>query len=412
MSNLAKCSIERLRLRLSTGKGFRHLSELFKASRSEPTTNDQRTRLVTLLPFPLGAKGGINTFVGNFTEALACDFEVAPMLIASEKFTARSGRPLAQLNVAARQLLAMLRAKPDIVHTHEHPALLGAAIAYGMLSPRQVRVVHTVHVHPAQPRRLWKRLLLGWLLSRCWRVTAVAEATAAHLDMIASPPPRDVRIIHGAARVCPRAATDPSVAALRQSLRMGSGPTICQVSPLNLPGKVSGVARLLMATALIRERVPDVRLLLVGGGKLRGRVELMAWQAGVAECTYFTDYVDDVSIALGMADVYCQITLQDACPLSLLEAMCVGKPVVASRTGGIPELVTDGVDGILVSDDPRDIANRVLALLLDPKLAQLTGQRAATTIQKRFTWQRVAQEFAAVYGLQRRAHYATTESRG
>ena len=365
------------------------------------TARNPAPRLVTLLPFPLSSKGGITTFVRNLTEALASEFEAEPLLIASEKFTARSGRPMAQLKVAARQVLAMLRTQPDIVHTHEHPALLGAAIAYGVLARRRVRVVHTVHVHPTRPRRLWRRLVLGWMLRRCWSVTAVASATAAHLDLIATPRPRGVRVIHGAASVHRRAATDVSVATLRRALRMGTGPTICQISPLNLPDKVSGVARLLAATALIRERVPDVQLLLVGGGDLRGKVELTARRAGVADCTYLTDYVDDVSAALALADVYCQITLQDACPLSLLEAMCVAKPVVASRTGGIPELVTDGVDGILVSNDPQDIADRVLALVLDPARALEIGERAAETVQKRFTWQRVAEEFAVLYGLRR-----------
>jgi glycosyltransferase involved in cell wall biosynthesis len=248
------------------------------------------------------------------------------------------------------------------------------------------------------------------MLGRCWKVTAVARATANHLEEIATPAPRGVCVIHGAAHVLSRSATDVSVSALRHALHLGDGPTICQISPLNLPGKVSGVARLLAATALIREHLPDVQLLVVGGGELRESVELIARRTGAAEYTHFTDYLDDVSVALGLTDVYCQITLQDACPLSLLEAMCVGKPVVASRTGGIPELVTDGVDGILVSDDPRDIAEQVLALLLDRGLARAIGERAAATARNRFTWQRVAREFAAVYELRRRSTPSLDES--
>jgi glycosyltransferase involved in cell wall biosynthesis len=365
--------------------------------------------VVTLLPFPLTDKGGINTFVRNLTEALVRDFEVTPQVVASDRFTARSGRPLAQFSVAVRQLLAMLSVRPDIVHTHEHPALLAAAIVYRVLARRRVRVVHTIHVHPAEPRSLWKRLVLGWMLRRCWAVTAVARATADRLDMIATPVPNNVRIIRGAARVRSRPATDAVAAALKQSLRIGDGPTICQISPLNLPGKVAGIASLLEAIALIRQDTPDVQLLLVGGGDMRPEVESLARRTGVAECTFLTDYMDDISVALGLTDVYCQITQQDACPLSLLEAMCVGKPVVASRMGGIPELVTDGVDGTLVSNDPREIASQVRGLLVDPRRAHELGERAAATVRSRFTWQRVAREFAAVYGLKRRPQHQIEE---
>jgi glycosyltransferase involved in cell wall biosynthesis len=359
-------------------------------------------RVATLLPFPLTDKGGINTFVGNLTDALAHDFEVTQWVVASDTFKARSGRPLAQLSVAARHVLAMLRLKPDIVHTHEHPALLAAAIVYRALAVRRVHLVHTIHVHPSRQRSLWKRLTLGWMLRRCTSVTVVARATADRLDMVATPTPENVHIIHGAAHMRSREATDVLADALKQSLRIGDGPTICQISPLNLPGKVAGVACLLQATALVRRHRPDVQLLLVGGGDMRPEVESLARQAGVAECTYLTDYLDDVSVALALTDVYCQITHQDACPLSLLEAMCVGKPVIASRIGGIPELVTDGVDGTLVSNDPQEIASRVLELLMDSRRAHELGHRAAATVKTRFTWQRVACKFAAVYGLERR----------
>ena len=361
------------------------------------------------LAFPLSDKGGISTFVRNLTATLVQDYEVQQVLIASDRFTAPAGRPLAHINVAVRHLLVMLLLKPDIVHTHEHPALLGAAIVYQMLVRRRVRLVHTIHVHPAAQRRLWKRLVLGWMLRQCWTVTAVARATADRLELIATPPPDEVCVIYGAARVPRRDGADDKATALRRALFMRSGPTICQISPLNLPGKVAGVARLLEATALIRQRLPEVQLLLVGGGAMRRQVEVIAQRAGVAECTYFTGYLDDVSVALALSDVYCQITYQDACPLSLLEAMSVGKPVVASRTGGIPEIVTDGLNGRLVNDDPHEIADRVLALLLDARLAHELGECASATVRTRFTWQRAAYEFATHYGLKPRPQTSSGE---
>ncbi len=114
-------------------------------------------------------------------------------------------------------------------------------------------------------------------------------------------------------------------------------------------------------------------------------------------------FLRDVSLPLALADIYCHITLQDACPLSVLEAMRCGKAVIAARVGGIPELITDGVDGLLVDPDPRAIAKAITELLRDPQRARFLGSRARETAATRFSWGRVAADFTVAYGLQANA---------
>ena len=357
-------------------------------------------RVATLLSFPLSEPGGVSTFVAGLHAALERELGLQPLLIAPRRFRAGPGRRVDQLALAALQVGQLWRARPDVVHVHEHPALLAAAVLYRALAGRrQIRLVYTVHVEPTARRRWWKRAVLGWLLGRCAAVTVVSSDSASKLGLIAQPPPARVRVIHGAGEVHVRSPSDPAVRALWQRLALGDGPLLVQVAPMNLPRKVAGLGLLVEAVALVRQRYPGVRLLLVGDGHLRAAVEAAARAAGVAEAVTVSGYLADVSVPLALADVYCHISLQDACPLSLLEAMYAAKPVIAARCGGIPEVVDEGYTGLLVEPRPAAIAAAIVRLLDEPALAQRLAQQAALVARRDFTWRRVATEFDTVYGV-------------
>lgn len=359
----------------------------------------KRPRIATLLSFPLSHPGGISTFVSGLLEALEAGFAVDSRLIAPDGFTAGPGQRASQLRLALRQLVLLLRTRPDVVHTHEHVVLLATAVVYRLLARWPVRVVHTIHVEPVDRPARWKRLGLGWLLSRCSSVTVVAEHTARQLDNVAQPVPSTLEVIHGGTNIRVRRPHDSEVRAFRTAHGLTDGPVVCQVGPLNFPLKVAGVLRLVEAFAAVRARFPTARLLIVGDGGLRAQVEAASERAGVADAVVITGYLKDVSLPLAAADLYCHITQQDACPVSLLEAMRSGKAIVAARTGGIPELISDGLDGVLVEAKPDAVAQAIIRLLDDPAERQALGARAAVTAGERFTWERVASDFAAVYGL-------------
>ena len=208
-------------------------------------------------------------------------------------------------------------------------------------------------------------------------------------------------MIHGATSIEPRPPDDPAIAELRRTYDLGSGPIICQVGPLNFPKKVEGVIRLAQAMAKVRGRYLTARLLVVGDGAHRRDLEEACERAGVSDIVRITGYLTDVTAPLAGAAIYCQMTLQDACPISLLEAMRSGKPVVAARTGGIPELIDDGKDGLLVEVEPDAIADALLRLLDHPAEATALAHAASDRARRDFTWDRVADEYAALLGLRR-----------
>lgn len=352
-----------------------------------------------MFAFPSNHQDGGTLFATRLINALQKNNpQLQTSVVAPRRLGAAPGRPLIQLAVALELLWGLLKVRPDIVHVHEHPVVLWAAVLYRALRFGSTRVVYTLHVEPTARRGRWKRVILGWLIARCSIVTSVSADTARRLPDIASPIPRNVMVIYGGADVLERARDDPDVERFRSSFGVTTGPVLCQIG-LNFPRKVEGAIRLMEAVSRVRQEFPGVRLILVGDGPLRRSVEEKCHEMGMDNSTSITGFLNDVSLPLALADIYCHITFQDACPLSVLEAMRCGKPIIAARTGGIPELIDDGVDGLLVSAESTDIAQAITGVLRDPDRARTLGSSARRTALTRFSWDRVAAEFAVAYGV-------------
>ncbi|ETX27781.1 glycosyltransferase [Roseivivax isoporae] len=137
--------------------------------------------------------------------------------------------------------------------------------------------------------------------------------------------------------------------------------------------RVKGVALLLRAVAALAERVPDLHLTLIGDGPDRAGLEAEARALGIAERCTFLGYRGqaEVAEALGHADLFVLPSFAEGVPVVLMEAMAAGLPVVTTRIAGVPELVEDGVSGLLVAPgDAGRLADALARLLADP------GERA------------------------------------
>src|SRR5205085_1180319 len=136
-----------------------------------------------------------------------------------------------------------------------------------------------------------------------------------------------------------------------------------------------GIYDLLEAIAAVRATVPDVRLVCAGDGDRVG-VARYAAQLGMADAVKFTGWVGPSGkrALLEHAAVFALASYDEALPISLLEAMSAGIPVVASKVGGIPEVLVDGASGLLVAPGDKANLQRAIARLLgDRALAQRMG---------------------------------------
>ena len=125
--------------------------------------------------------------------------------------------------------------------------------------------------------------------------------------------------------------------------------------------KQKGIPYLLQAAKMVVEKEPRARFVLAGQGPLRTELEQMAERLHLGDRFVFLGYRADMPRIISALDIYVLSSLWEGLPLALLEALAMGKPIVATRVGGNPEVVQDGVNGFIV--EPRDVNGLARALL-------------------------------------------------
>jgi len=171
---------------------------------------------------------------------------------------------------------------------------------------------------------------------------------------------------------------------------------------------VAGVGRLnpqknfrlfLEVAARVLERVPGAWFVLAGEGPEEAMLRGQAENLGVGGRLVFAGCVPDTRVVYRAADVLLMPSRFEGLPMTLLEAMAMEVPVVASRVDGIAEVVEDGGDGFLVSpNDGESFAGRIVRLLEDKGIARETAIRARRKICEKYSAERMAREVEAIYG--------------
>ena len=148
----------------------------------------------------------------------------------------------------------------------------------------------------------------------------------------------------------------------------------------------------------ILKRVHRVKFLIVGDGPLRGKLEKLSEKLEIRQNVIFTGIRHDIQDILAIMDVFVLPSIFEGFGIVLLEAMAMKKAIVASRIGGIPEIVDDGLTGILVEPaNPSEIANSIIILLKNPEKAHEIGDAGKTAVEKRFTANAMAKKVEEVY---------------
>jgi glycosyltransferase involved in cell wall biosynthesis len=314
---------------------------------------------------------------------LICQSETVAVMFRRLGITARVLPLRSKWDVGGAVRMRGLLAGADVVHTHDRRAwLLAGPLARGL----GARLVHTYHGVPeevagvvgAPGQRASARvpsLRKAWLLHGHLRL----ESWLARLGTVIVPSQAMARFLrsHGFA------ARRLEVLHSRIDLRRGA-PGVAH-SPLSVGVSAvltrrKGIDLLVAACACLS--VP-VRLHVYGDGEMRGDLQEQARRVGVD--TVFHGWVPDVRDRLEDLDLFALPSRGENFPIAILEAMAAALPVVATRVGGVPELVVDGVTGLLVESDDVDALRRALdALAADPARRHTLGQRGAARIQDGF----------------------------
>lgn len=300
---------------------------------------------------------------------------------------------------AFRRLIGLVRReRVDLIHAH-----LTYACIWGCLAGRLtgVPVVATLHVAPLDPgrggRERARQRIRVWCLNR-WaaRTLAVSRWVGDAWVRQAGLDPAGLTVVHNGID-CDPPSSPRSPGKLRAELGLPVDARLVVAVAALRDGK--GLDVLLHAAPRILSRERRARFVVVGDGPLRQTLQEACQRSGLAAVFRFTGFRRDVPALLPGCDVFVLPTRRDAFPTAVLEGMAAGLPVVASRVGGVPEMIEDGESGLLVAPgDAGALADAVVDLLARPDECARLGRAARRRAVAEFSTEAWLARLEAVYG--------------
>lgn len=293
---------------------------------------------------------------------------------------------------AARDLARTVRELHlDVVHTHLRTL---SYQLWSQVSDRRPVRVHTVHSVATREAGRFGRVLQNVALRLGATPVAIAEEVRATISEVYG---REAPIIPNGIPVTLYARSEVERAAMRNEFSIGED-TLVLISVANLhPSK--NHAGLITAFARARGYIPrNTRLMLVGEGTQRAALEQQITTEGLTTHVTLLGSRADIPRLLSGSDIFVSASLVEGNPLSVMEAMAAGLPTIAPRVGGVPELITNGCDGLLVTPgDIESLANTMVDVATDGAQARRLGTSAAATANERFTIGAMARSYEELY---------------
>jgi glycosyltransferase involved in cell wall biosynthesis len=306
--------------------------------------------------------------------------------------------------VAVFRLARLIRSeRPQILHTHTAKAgAIGrlAALVAGPAGPPIV--VHTFHGHvlhgyfdPFRTRVF--RLLERFLARSSTALVAVSPQVRDDLVALHVAPAEKFTVVRLGIELDERIAIDEEMRVEARRV-MGIPPERFAVGWV---GRMTGVKRtddVVRAFAALRARGVDACLCVVGDGPDREQVERRAHELGVIRDCLFLGYQEEVARFFAVFDALVLSSVNEGTPVVAIEALAAARPVVATRVGGVPDVVTDGVDGFLVEQGDVDaLAERLARLAADPELRRAMGEAGRARMLPRYAVSRLIDDIDRLY---------------
>jgi len=342
-------------------------------------------------PVLIAGDGGLLT--GEAAALEGVEVRLIPSLI-------REIRPLQDVRALWELVATFRRLRPKIVHTHSSKAgILGRLAAWLAGVPCILHTIHGYGVTPAQPFWVQRGLIaLEWVVGRVtthWIAVSQADRrqgiewglfTASKVSVVR--PGIDPAAFAGRIDVTERDRLRAMLGVGPDQLLVG---TVSCLKPQKAPEDFIRVA------ALVCQRVPAAKCVLVGDGAMRPQIEAMLEAEGLRERVTLLGWRRDVASLLKAFDVFVLTSRWEGLPCAILEARASRIPIVATRVGGAAEAIVEGIQGTLCpAGDVRAMAGRVCQILGDERL-RADLRNGPQELPEEFTIQETVKQYQSLY---------------
>ncbi len=287
---------------------------------------------------------------------------------------------------------------PDIVHTHKYKdSILGSMVARYTGIPHVVRIVHGMPEPFVGLRNLKMagysvadKLVIRWLVDKVIAVSSDIEQVLTRA--------------YGSGRVtCIHNGIDlesfhVTIQRMEKRKEWQVDDKTVLIGTVGRLVPVKGHIVLLEALHILRDSHANVRVLLVGDGPLRGHLEAEVRRLGLNQSVIFAGHQEQSYDFINMMDIFVLPSLHEGIPMVLLEAFALSRPVIASRVGGIPEVVTHAHSGLLVTPSkPHELAAAIRTLIEDRSSALAFGEAGRSHVEREYSARMMADRTAALY---------------
>ncbi len=285
----------------------------------------------------------------------------------------------------------LLREQVSLIHAHEFDANVQSAAVAAIAG---LPLVATVHGKNYFWERFRRRLAYRWV-SRCATMVAVSHNLKEFLVEKVGISPDRIKVLYNGVGVPPSSVKN-DVSECRSELGVAQGSRVVGVVG-NLYA-VKGHQYLIEGIPAVLEKCPNTSFIFAGRGELEMVLKDQVHRLGLEERVHFLGLRQDIPRILAILDIFVLPSLSEGLSMAILEAMMAGKPVIATRVGGNPEIVVEGETGFLVPPgDTKALALSIVTLLMNRQQADQFGARGKSRAEENFSLRAMVGAYQSLY---------------
>ena len=338
--------------------------------------------------------GGIKTYLTNLVNELnnIDDLDVNVLFktgVDNENYHIKDNK----IFFVIKSFLILKILHPDVVHSHGTWYCLLPGYIYKKVYG--TRLIHTFHTQPSKKLHPVSKLFFQILLNRCDCVTFVSKSLKKENEKYG---------LQFKNSDITYAGVNLKEVSTKQITDFCNNFNISPTSYILLAQgfmsnemKAKGAKILISSLRVMLGKYPNIVLVLTGQGVFSKEVKSFTKSVCLSKNVIFTEHLSDPFVPLAMCDIYTHISLADGVPLSLLEAMVMGKPILATNIGGIPEVINDGINGFLIEPCENQIIEKIEHIISNTNMVNNIGNNAKYSALDKFTWKKTAGNFYRIY---------------